>query len=387
MCRTERHAHMSEQGTSENPDLGAGESLQVRDVEQRRPEIGAPQQGKEGARGPVISGVQIMEIHPNPVDEFYKTSGTVRAKVISDISSRIMGSVTTINVKQGDRVRKGDLLLTIDDRDLKQRAKAAEQEYKEALKSLESAKQNKSLLDTTYIRYKNLFDEKAISQQEIDEIENKKNLTKLEYERVKAAVEKAAAYRREAEIHLGFTKIAAPIPGIVTQKKIEVGNMAEPGTPLMILEDDSSFRLDAYVDEILSEKLRVGMPVKVKIDALQMDTIGEIYEIVPSIDPTSRTFLIKIDLKDENLNTGLYGRVMIPIGKKEVLLIPKNSIVEKGQLVGVYVVDDRGSVNYRLVKLGRDFDGKSEVLSGLKSGERIIVDGVEKAVDGGVVQQ
>ncbi len=328
-----------------------------------------------------------MEIHPNPVDEFYKTSGTVRAKVISDISSRIMGSVTTINVKQGDRVRKGDLLLTIDDRDLKQRAKAAEQEYKEALKSLESAKQNKSLLDTTYIRYKNLFDEKAISQQEIDEIENKKNLTKFEYERAKAAVEKAAAYRREAEIHLGFTKIAAPIPGIVTQKRIEVGNMAEPGTPLMILEDDSSFRLDAYVDEILSEKLRVGMPVKVKIDALQMETIGEIYEIVPSIDPTSRTFLIKIDLKDENLNTGLYGRVMIPIGKKEVLLIPKNSIVEKGQLVGVYVVDDRGSVNYRLVKLGRDFDGKSEVLSGLKSGERIIVDGVEKAVDGGVVQQ
>lgn len=345
------------------------------------------QQGKEGASGPLVSGVQIIGVHPSPVDELYKTSGTVKAKIISDISSRIMGSVTTINVRQGDRVRKGDVLLTIDDRELMQRVKAAEQEYTEALKSLESAKQNKSHLDTTYIRYKNLFDEKAISEQEIDEIENKKNLTKLEYERAKAAVEKADAYLREAEIHLGFTKITAPISGIVTQKTIEVGNMAVPGIPLMVLEDDSSFRLDAYVDEILSEKLRVGMPVKVKIDALEMETIGEIYEIVPSIDPMSRTFLIKIDLKDEKVNTGLYGRVMVPIGKKEVLLIPKNSIVEKGQLLGVYVVDDRGSVSYRLVKLGRDFDGKSEVLSGLKSGEKIIAEGVEKAVDGGVVQQ
>ena len=344
-------------------------------------------QGKEGASGPLITGVQIIEVHPSPVDELYKTSGTVKAKVISDISSRIMGSVTTINVRQGDRVREGDPLLTIDDRDLKQRAKAAEQEYREALKSLESAKQNKSLLDTTYMRYKSLFDEKAISEQEIDEIENKKNLTKLEYERAKAAVEKAAAYLREAEINLGFTKITAPISGIVTEKEIEVGNMAVPGMPLIILEDDSSFRLDAYVDEMLSEKLRAGMPVKVKIDALDMEIVGEIYEIVPSIDPMSRTFLIKIDLKDENLKSGLYGRVMIPIGKKEVLLVPNNSIVEKGQLVGVYVVDDRGSVSYRLVKLGGDFDGKSEVLSGLKSGERIIVDGVEKAVDGGVVQQ
>ena len=163
--------------------------------------------------------------------------------------------------------------------------------------------------------------------------------------------------------------------------------MAVSGTPLVVLEDDSSFRLDAYVDEKLLEKLKVGMPVEVKIDALGMQTIGEIYEIVPYIDPMSRTFLIKVDLNDQNLNTGLYGRVTIPIGKKEALLVPQNSIVEKGQLVGVYVVDDRGNVSYRLVKLGRDFNGQSEVLAGLKDGERIIVEGVEKAVDGGIVQQ
>ena len=329
----------------------------------------------------------MIEVHPTPVDELYETSGTVKAKVISDISSRVIGTVTKINVKQGDRVTKGDLLLTIDDKDLTQRVKAVQQEYAEALKSLESAKQNKSLLDTTYMRYKGLFDEKAVSEQEIDEIENRKNLARLEYERAKATVEKAAAFLKEAEINLGFTKITAPFSGIVTQKKIEVGNMAVSGTPLVVLEDDSSFRLDAYVDEKLLEKLKVGMPVEVKIDALGMQTIGEIYEIVPYIDPMSRTFLIKVDLNDQNLNTGLYGRVTIPIGKKEALLVPQNSIVEKGQLVGVYVVDDRGNVSYRLVKLGRDFNGQSEVLAGLKDGERIIVEGVEKAVDGGIVQQ
>lgn len=331
--------------------------------------------------------MQIKEVNPSFVDVLYKTSGTVKAKVISDISSRIMGSVTDIKVREGNRVAKGDLLLTIDDRDLKQRVKAAEQGYREALKSLESARQNKSLLATTYARYKNLFDERAISQQEIDEIENNKNLANLEYERSQAAVEKANAYLREAEVQLGFTKVTAPISGIVTQKRLEVGNMAVPGVPLLVLEDDSGFRIDAHVDEIMSGKLRVGTPVKVKIDALEMETTGEIYEIVPYIEQASRTFLIKIDLKGESLKTGLYGRVMVPTGKKEVLLVPENSVVEKGQLVGVYVVDDKGRVSYRLVKLGRDLDGKSEVLSGLKSGERIIVDGVENAVDGGTVQQ
>jgi RND family efflux transporter MFP subunit len=345
------------------------------------------QPGEEGTIRPAISGVQIIEAHPTLVDEFYNTSGTVKAKVISDIASRIMGSVTTIKVTEGDRVKKGDRLLTIDDRDLKQRVKAAEEGQREALKSLESAKQNKSLIDTTYTRYKGLFDEKAISEQEIDEIENKKKLTKLEYERAEAALEKAKADLRGAQIELGFTKITAPISGIVTRKKIEVGSMAVPGMPLMVLEDDSSFKLDVYVDEFLADKLRVGMPVKVKIDALGIETIGDIYEIVPSIDPVSRTFLIKIHIKDENLKTGLYGRVKIPIGKRQALLVPKDSIVEKGELLGLYVVDDRGNVSYRLVKLGRDFDGKSEVLSGLKNGERIIVDGVEKAVDGGIVQQ
>jgi RND family efflux transporter MFP subunit len=345
------------------------------------------QPGEEGAGGPVISGVKIIDVHPDWVDEFYKTSGTVKAKVISDISSRIMGSVTAIKVREGDRVKKGDLLLTIDDRDLNQKVKEAEEGYREALKSLQSAKQNKSLIDTTYTRYKSLFDEKAIAEQEIDEIENKRNLAKLQYERAQAALEKAKAYLRGAQIELGFTKITTPISGVITEKKIEVGNMAVPGIPLLVVEDDSSFKMDVYVDELLLEKLRVGMPVKVIIDALKMEAFGEIYEIVPSIDPMSRTFLINIDLKGENLKTGLYGRVMVPIGKIQVLLVPKNSIVEKGQLVGVYVVDDRGDVSYRLVKLGRDFDGESEVLSGLKNGERIIVEGVEKAVDGGIVQQ
>ncbi len=345
------------------------------------------QHGEGEPRGPAIKGVKTIELRPENVDEFYETAGTVKAKVITEISSRLMGSVTDIKVTEGDRVTKGDLLLTIDDRDLEQRVKEAEEGRREALKSLESAKQNKSLIDTTYARYKSLFDEKAITEQEIDEIENKKNLARLEYERAAAALEKANANLKGAKIELGFTKIAAPISGIVTEKMIEVGSMAMPGMPLLVVQDDSAFKMDVYVDELLLEKLTVGMPVSVILDALKMEAPGEIYEIVQSVDPRSRTFLIKIDFKDGKLRTGLYGRVMIPIGKKDALLVPKNSIVEKGQLVGVFVVDDQGRVSYRLVKLGRNFDGKSEVLSGLKSGERIIVEGVDKAVDGGVVQQ
>jgi multidrug efflux pump subunit AcrA (membrane-fusion protein) len=128
------------------------------------------------------------------------------------------------------------------------------------------------------------------------------------------------------------------------------------------------------------------MPVDVIIDSVVKRIKGQISEIVPAVDPMSRTFLIKIDIKGESLRTGLYGRVLVPEGKRETILVPKESVIEKGQLVGVYAVDDKGIITYRLIKTGKTYNEKVEVLSGLSDGDRIVVDGVEKAVDGGIVK-
>jgi RND family efflux transporter MFP subunit len=336
---------------------------------------------------PTVTGVTIVEVNPTEVDVYYKTSGTVMAKTISDIASRVMGTVTSIEIKEGDRVAEGELLLTIDNRDMVHKVRAAEQGYKELSKALEAAKQNKHLLNLTYERYKSLYDEKALSEQEMDEIETKKKVADIEFERAQSALERGKAAFQELQINLDFTRVKSPVSGIITEKKVEVGNTAVPGVPLLRVEDNSSFRLEVMVDEKLIQKLQVGMPVNVYINALNRDVKGQISEIVPAIDPGTRTFLVKIDINNEEpLRTGLYAKALIPNGKRGAILVPDDAIVEKGQLDGVYTVDDEGIVNYRLIRVGASFSGGVEVLSGLKQGDRIIVDGVQKVTDGGILK-
>jgi RND family efflux transporter MFP subunit len=335
----------------------------------------------------VLAGLKFVSVPLSQVDSFYETSGTIRPKTTSVISSRIMGTVTTVKVRQGDQVKFGDLLVTIDDRDVAQRTVAAEAGYKEARSALEAAEQNRSLSGVTYERYRNLFMEKAISRQEMDEVETRKKLTDSEYERTSEKVNRAGAMLEEARVFHGFAKITAPSSGMVIDRKIDQGSMASPGMPLLVLEDTSQLKVEAYVDENRLGKFRIGIPAYVIPDGTGVKISGIIGEIVPAVDPASRTYLIKVYVEGRSLKTGMYVKVLIPEGKKEVLLVPKKAVVERGQLAGVFVKDDSGVVTYRLIKIGMLFGDNVEVLSGLKAGESIVVEGMEKAVDGGVVKQ
>lgn len=327
--------------------------------------------GAADVKRPAVTGVATVEIRPSQVDEYYETSGTIKAKTISAVASRMLGAVTAVKVKEGERVRAGQVLMTVDDRDVAQRVKAAEQ-------ALEAAKQSRSLTDITYQRYKRLYDEKAVSQQEIDQIETQKKVADFEYERAKALL-------AETRVNHGFTRITAPTSGVVTAKKIDPGSMAVPGTPVLVIEDTSSFILEANLDENLSGKVRAGTSVEVAIDSAGLRAGGRIAEIIPSIDPMSRTFVAKIDVKGPMLRTGQYAKVRIPMGRKETLVVPEKAIVEKGQLTGVYTVDNKGIITYRLIRAGKHYDATVEVLSGLNPNDRIITDGVGKAVDGGII--
>jgi len=333
----------------------------------------------------VIQGVKTEQVHKMEVDEYYRTSGTVKAGTISDVACRVMGTVTSIKVKEGDRVSEGDLLLTIDDRDSEQRARAAREAYAEAQSFLVAADKNKHLAELTYERYKNLYDDKAISAHEMDEIETHRDVAASEAARARAAVGRARANMEEAEINLGFTKIKAPVTGIVTGKDIEVGSMAVPGRVLMRVEDTSSFRIDVSVDEKMSGRLEPGTSVYADVEALGERIDGTVTEVVPAVDPGTRSFLVKIGLDGEGLNSGLYASVLIPSGKRQALLVPSSAVVRKGQLEGVYTVDDEGVATYRLVRTGNEYNGSVEVLSGLRDGEVVIVEGA-RAFDGGLVQ-
>ncbi len=331
-----------------------------------------------------VTGLTVEAITPSQVDEYYETSGTVAARTISSVASRMIGTVTSVRVKEGDRVSAGQLLLTIDDRDVAQKVKAAREGCNEAEKGLEAAAENRNLMTVTYRRYRNLYDDKALTGQELDQVETRKKVADLDFEKARAAAARAKAGLKEAEIYEGFTRITSPVRGVVTEKKTDLGSMAVPGMPLFTIEDNSAYRIDVNGDESLAGRIRTGMDASVFIGALNRELKGRITEVVPSVNPASRSFLIKIAIRGKGLRNGFYGKVSIPIGKREALLVPGNAVVERGQLIGVYTVDSSSVITYRLVKIGRTYGEKVEVLSGLNPGEKVVVGGVDVAVDGGI---
>ena len=324
---------------------------------------------------PPVTDIKISTVALSTVDVIYETTGTVKSEQVSNVASRIMGVVTAIYVQEGDRVRAGQLLMTIDDQELKQKVKGASM-------AMETAKSNKTMAEITWRRYQQLYAEKALSQQEMDQVETQKKMADSEYERAKAAYEEAVAYE-------GHARIKSPMAGTITSKKIDRGSMTIPGQALLTIEGEAALYVEAFADETLTRRLSKGMTADVAIEAENRQIRGFIRNIVPAVDPHSRSFLIKIGLPPTSgLKSGLYARVRIPVGKKEILLVPQGSVVSKGQLTGVYVVGQNGVVTYRLVKTGKGYDdGKIEILSGLAKNEQIISEGTQKAIDGGIVQK
>ncbi|MGC8482798.1 MAG: efflux RND transporter periplasmic adaptor subunit [Thermodesulfobium sp.] len=318
-----------------------------------------------------IEGVKLQTVNQGDLPNYLEATGTVKAKIISVITSKVMGTITSVNVKDGDSVSEGQVLLTVYDQDASERVRQAE-------KNLDAARLNMSLSNATYMRYKALYDEKALSQQEMDQIITEKELAKANYERAVAAV-------GEAKVMRSFYTVTSPISGIVSSKKVDVGTTAMPGMPLLNVENTSSFELDANVDSKYSQDLKVGSNVGVKVESLP-EIQGKISEIVPSVDPMSRSFVVKIELGSGNLRSGMYGKAYFNIGTKKAISIPESALVRKGGLVGVYVVDDKGLVSYRMVKLGEKYGKNVEILSGLSNGEKIIVEGTENAFDGAIVK-
>lgn len=336
---------------------------------------------------PVVSGVMIADVKLAMLDEYNETAGTIKAKNTSVIASKVMGTITSVLVKEGDRVSVGERLLTIDDRDVVARVAAAQAGYREATKALAMTKQTQSLASITYERYGQLYKDGAISQQQMDQVATQGKVADLDFQRGEESVNRAQASLIEAQAYYDFTQVLAPTAGVITAKKVDVGSMAVPGVPLLVLEDNSAYTLEADVDESIAGKIVIGTTTDVRVDSIGKSIKGIITEMAPAIDPATRKLHIKIAVSGDGLKSGLYAQVKIPTNKKEAILINKAAIIEKGQLTGVYVVDTNGVIVYRIVRIGKQYDKQIEILSGLNVGEKIIVAGLDKVVDGGVVKE
>jgi multidrug efflux pump subunit AcrA (membrane-fusion protein) len=363
---------------------------------------------------PTVQGVKVETVKASPIEDFYEAVGTVRSKTSSVLSSRVMGNVIAVHVREGDRVRAGQLLVEVDSRDTQaqlgkaqaglREAENALDEVERAIRAADSAKSaaeaNKALATSTFNRYQALRERQSVSAQEFDEVQAKYKAATAEADRANemraslvakknqalARIDQAKADVATAQVYVGYARVTSPINGIVTAKQADVGVLAAPGVPLITVEDDARYRLEAAVEESQIGKIHQGDSTQVKIDALaEQVLVGRVAEIVPASDPASRSYTVKIDLPTEAtvpFRSGLFGKARFLIGQKQAVTIPRQAVVERGQLVGVYVVDQSGIARLRLIKTGKHYGDQVEVLSGLNDGERIAVENVAAVSDG-----
>jgi RND family efflux transporter MFP subunit len=292
------------------------------------------------------------------------------------------------------------MLVVLDARDLEagyRQAEAARNEARSAIpeadNGMAAANANLELAKVTFGRMKDLFDKRSISNQEFDEAAAKLKVAQAGYEmaaarrsQLNSKIAQADQALRSAEVMRGYAQIAAPFSGLVTAKSVEPGNLAAPGTPLLTIEREGAYRLEASVEESKLAAVRTGQQVTVVLDAIGQRVQGRVAEIVPTVDSASRAFTVKIDMPPmRELRSGLYGRAVFSLGAQPAIAIPPGAVRERGQLTSIFVADS-GQAKARFVTLGRRADDRVEVLSGLNPGDKLIYPVPEALADGAAVE-
>ncbi|WNH12948.1 efflux RND transporter periplasmic adaptor subunit [Thalassobellus suaedae] len=317
--------------------------------------------------------VTINQVESNGSSPFLSVSGKIQAKNSADLSTRMMGAVNKVHVNVGDKVREGQLLISINSADLQAKQAQVTAGIIEAKAAFNNAEKD-------YNRFKNLFADNSASQKELDDIT-------VNYEMAKARLEAANQMKNEVNAQFAYSNIKAPFSGVVTSKNIEAGDMANPGMPLISVESPGDFEVMAMVPETEISEIKKGTTVDVLVKSISETLKGTVSEVSTSAKHTGGQYLVKIDLEktDVHILSGMFASVQFPVERKTtsgMVLIPADAIITKGQLSGVYTVSQSNTALLRWLRLGRMVGEQVEVLSGLSSGETYIVSSEGKLFNG-----
>lgn len=308
------------------------------------------------ALAPVAVRVHTAEARKHVAIE--ETVGTVRPWLQARLEAKVAGRIELVRAIPGQLVKTGELLVRLEVEDFRarlDRALAVQQQAESELK-----------------RFTPLLKSAAITPAEFDAVQSR------------ARVAEAAV--QEARTLLGQGQILAPFDGVVTRKLVDVGDVAAPGRTLIEMEDPNTLRFETAVGEALLGGLLPGQTLAVTVPTLASPLTGTVVEIAPTVDPASRTFLVKLDLpKTLGLRGGTFGRVAIPVGESPVLRVPSTAVIQRGQLEYIFVVVD-GHAQMRLVRTGRTLGAEIELLSGAVAGESVVASSEAPLRDGQPVQ-
>jgi membrane fusion protein, multidrug efflux system len=312
--------------------------------------------------GPAPVQVIAVEARLQPVAETLSLSADVAPNERVEIKAETDGIVQEINFDEGQRVNMGDQLVLLDES--KFAATVAE------------AEANLKLNQANYARARQLFEDKLISQQDYDQ-------TAANYAVHQATLELRRRQLRDA-------RIVSPFAGIVGARQVSPGQVITRSTILTSLVDLDTVKVEVKVPEKYLRQVERGQQLEFSVAAFPKETFrGAVYFISPQIDETTRTALVKarIDNADGKLRGGMFASLDLTIQLREqAIVVPEPALMSNGDAFFVFVIDEEGAAQMRRIEVGYRLPGKAEVVKGLKPGEKVVVEGVQKLRPGAPVR-
>ena len=338
--------------------------------------LGACSERSKKAEGPpeTVRNVPLIVVQQKNMPDVLEAVGTIRAAQASTLASQVMGNLVEVRVREGDRVQRGQVLAVIDDNQARVALDRANAVDAASGQTLAAANSELALAESTLKRFQTLFEKKSVSAQEFDEVKTRQQAALARRDMARADQEQAKAAIAQSTNALEYTRIRAPFNGVITEKKVDSGTLASPGMPIFTLEDTRRYRLEASINESDLALVRIGQPVPVLVDALGADPLpGKVVQIVPAADPGSHSFLIKVELPaDSRLRSGIFARAQFSHGDRRALLIPQTAVLERGQMQGVFLLDQNKIAALHYITLGKPAHDQIEVLAGLQEGDWLV---------------
>jgi RND family efflux transporter MFP subunit len=304
--------------------------------------------------------------------QYISASGKIEAVQNANLSTRNMGYVNNVHVNVGDKVKQGQLLISINSSDISAQKAQVDASIVEATVALNNAEKD-------FLRYKALFAENSASQKEMDDIT-------ANFEMSKARLESAKQMKNQVNAQLSYSNITAPFSGIITGKYINKGDMANPGMPLISMETPGSFQVIAMIPESQVSKISTNTTVNVLVKSVNQLISGKVTEISSSAKNTGGQYLAKIilDKTDANILSGMFATVQFSVenNTSSTVLIPTSAIVTNGSLKGIYTISEQNTAILRWLRFGAVYGDQVEVLSGLNANEQYIVSADGKLANG-----
>jgi len=291
-------------------------------------------------------------------------SGKIGATKSANLSTRMMGFVTNVDVNVGEAVKQGQVLVSINTADLQAKLAQVNAKITHATAAFKNAEKD-------YNRFKILFAQESASQKEMDDMT-------ANFEMTKAGLEAANQMKNEVNAQFAYANIRAPFNGVITNKFIKAGDMANPGMPLVAIEA-GNFEATAMVPESEIAQIKTGAIAHVLVKSIDKNLSGIVSEVSTSAKNTGGQYLVKIALTsvDKEVRSGMFATVHFSnegmSGSESSVMVPTSAIIGNGGLKGIYTVSEQNTALLRWLRLGKTYGDMVEVLSGLNDGERYIL--------------